>query len=208
MKRLVVTSLIVLSLSLGVFSISNTTAYADGNGSPVACNSNPNANPSAANVLGSKSGSDDLVVVDAGAGNVVTGVCIKSGSGTFGGDTHSGVLSNGVHDNGCYQVSGVGTQVVRVTRLTDSNVCKGISHIDVLFAPTQRTVVQPLNPGGSGGGDVLGTTSTNTPAQVVVPGQGVNAGSGPASITAPVVALFSSIGTLGYGILRLRKFNA
>ncbi len=125
-KKLILATVTVFAVGAFSVTLNSPTSYADGNGSPNDClGSNPN-------VLGSQSGTDDLVVVDVGAGNIVNGACIKSGAGTFGGVTHSGVLGNGAHDNGCYNVAGVGTQVVTVTRPVASNVCKGISHIDVV----------------------------------------------------------------------------
>lgn len=101
-------------------------ANADGNGSPNECLGTN------ANVLGSQTGTADLVTTDVGAGKVVDGVCIKSGKGMFNGVKHSGVLDNGTYETDCYKVEGVGTQTAKVTRLKDSNDCKGISHIDVV----------------------------------------------------------------------------
>lgn len=213
-KRILISSLLTLTLIVGGLFTSNLVSYADGNGSPTECSSNPNENPNAGNVLGSRSGSDDQVVVDAGAGNIVSGVCIKSGEGTFGGATHSGVLGNGIHDNGCYQVLGVGTQTVTVTRLQNNNVCKGISHIDVIFT---SSTPPPVKPGGMGGGSTeptLGTDSskpapTNTPQVKTTPpqGQGVSAGGGGGAgpATASLVGLTASLLTFGYGILRFYK---
>ncbi|HEX5141952.1 MAG TPA: hypothetical protein VFX19_13495, partial [Dehalococcoidia bacterium] len=111
-------------------------ASADGNGSPTAClDTTPG-------VMGSVTGTDDLVTSTVEADEVVTGVCIKSGANMFPPDTHSGVLDNGTYENDCYQVSGVGTQTVTVTRIgTPSSTCQAISHIDVVFeqAPPPET---------------------------------------------------------------------
>ena len=114
-------------------------ASADGNGSIDACLNTTSG------VVGSITGSASLVAYDAGANNVVQGVCIKSGNDTFGGVTHSEVLSNGVFDNGCYQVAGVNTQNVTVTRLVESNVCKDISHVDAVISPVPVTPQDPEN---------------------------------------------------------------
>jgi hypothetical protein len=92
--------------------------------------------------MGSVTGTDDLVTSTVEADEVVTGVCIKSGANMFPPDTHSGVLDNGTYENDCYQVSGVGTQTVTVTRIgTPSSTCQAISHIDVVFeqAPPPET---------------------------------------------------------------------
>src|SRR5690606_16771175 len=77
--------------------------------------------------------SGDLVEHDAGSGNIVSGVCIKSGSNSFGDKQHSEVLDNGKYEDGCYEVSGVGTQIVTVERLGSGPDCKEISHIDVVI---------------------------------------------------------------------------
>jgi hypothetical protein len=144
---------VVFALTLGlvaatlavVASADNSKVYADGNDSPVACNSNPNENPNADNVEGSVEG-DPEASFDVGAGNVVTGVCIKTGQ-----TPHSGPLDNGTYDgafnpvapdsdDACYEVEGVGTREVTVTRVGDeSPQCQAISHIDVIFAPSNGT---------------------------------------------------------------------
>src|SRR5688572_29911516 len=102
------------------------SADADGNGSSAGCHD------STAGVVGSVTGTDNVVTYDAGASTSVTGVCIKSGNNMFGGNKHSAVLTNGTYENGCYEVTGVGTQVVTVTRLLSGKNCQGISHIEVV----------------------------------------------------------------------------
>lgn len=130
-KKLILATVTVFAVGAFSVALNSPTSYADGNGSPNDCKD------TSPNVLGSQSGTGGSVVVNVGAGNTVSGVCIKSGSGTFGGVTHSGVLANGAHDNGCYIVAGVGSQVVTVTRPVESNVCKDISHIDVVVGGQQ-----------------------------------------------------------------------
>ncbi|MBW6441387.1 LPXTG cell wall anchor domain-containing protein [Patescibacteria group bacterium] len=61
---------------------------------------------------------------------IITGICIKAGNDMFG-DGHSDVLSNGIYENGCYEVKGVGTDNISVTRLKDGDSCKEVSHIDI-----------------------------------------------------------------------------
>jgi hypothetical protein len=122
-----------------VASADNSKLYADGAGSPPACDDGPN-------VEGSVTGTDDSASFDVGAGNVVTGVCIKSGS--TGG--HSGPLGNGSYSgtfgpDGCYVVTGVGTQEVTVTRIGSGPECQAISHIDVLFGPPPPNGTAPPN---------------------------------------------------------------
>lgn len=218
---MLITGLFALTLSAGILPVNSQVAYANGNGSPEACSSNPNVNPNASNVKGSQEGSEDLVTTDAGTGNIVTGVCIKSGNNSFDGEKHSGVLGNGIHDNGCYQVSGVGTQVATVTRIGDGNDCQGISHIDVLFSkPNVNGGIgggngggsQPVQPtGGIGGGSTTAPAPTSAPAaaapQVDTPATAVKAG-GTGSIVASLVGLSGAAATFGYGVMRFRKFNS
>jgi len=144
-------------------------AEADGNGSPDACLETTTG------VVGSIDGSADLITYNAGVGLIVDGVCIKSGAGTFDGRTHSGVLGNGTFDSGCYQVTGVGAQVVTVTRLNDS--CQGLSHIDVVVrvpATSTPTATQPVatatQPVATATQQVVATsTPTNTPEATNTP---------------------------------------
>ncbi len=134
------TGLLTASLLLVAQMFLPLTALADGAGSPDACLEKT------ADVYGSVSGTPDLITKDVGAGNVATGVCIKSGEAMFGAEKHSTVLGNGTYSglsaNGgaavpaCYTVSGVGTQTVTVTRVANSNTCQGLSHIDVIYEKT------------------------------------------------------------------------
>lgn len=78
---------------------------------------------------------------------IVTGVCIKSGSGMFG-DSHSEALGNGTYENSCYQVTGVGTNTVTVMKIGSGSACKDISHIDVYVTegqvtPTPTVTIEP-----------------------------------------------------------------
>jgi hypothetical protein len=82
-----------------------------------------------------ESGSGSLKTYTAPSGQVVTGVCIKSGTNMFS-DSHSGVLGNGNYENNCFVVSGIGTQTVTVTKIGSGNNCQDISHIDVYTGPT------------------------------------------------------------------------
>lgn len=67
--------------------------------------------------------------------DIITGVCIKSGSAMFDSTGHSGILVDGIYEDGCYEVSGVGTSEVAVVRIGAANLCQGISHIDVYAEP-------------------------------------------------------------------------
>jgi hypothetical protein len=50
----------------------------------------------------------------------------------FDGNKHSGVLDDGTYEDGCYEVEGVGSPTVTVTRLLDGSSCQAISHIDII----------------------------------------------------------------------------
>src|SRR5688572_14703666 len=102
-------------------------AEADGSGSPTDCLGSTGVEGSIGATGG---GSQATFTVE--SDEVITGVCIASGSMMFGGTGHSGVLGNGTVED-CYTVTGVGTQTVTVTRGTESSTCQDISHIDVVF---------------------------------------------------------------------------
>ena len=113
--------LIVIGVLVGTLGM---TALADGAGSPEVCKTGDQA---------------DNGIFTAEAGEIVDGVCIKSG------ELHTGVLGNGLHRDGCYEVSGVGTQTVTVQRVGNPGPdCQQISHVDVLVTddpePTTTTV--------------------------------------------------------------------
>ena len=75
------------------------------------------------------------------AGEVVTGICIKSGSNTFGTGAHSILITaDGTYgNNSCYTVSGIGTNTVTIDRGA-TPLCKDISHIDFFTAPPPTTI--------------------------------------------------------------------
>lgn len=199
-------TVLALLLILAVVAVAVIpTVSADGSGSPVACKSKTQG------VLGSQEGTKDVVTVDVGAGNIATGVCIKSGSNMFDGNKHSAVLGNGTYENECYKVEGVGTQSVSVTRIGKGKHCQGISHIDVVFGqlPDQpddeddeeEPIPQEENKDESNG-QVLGASTQVTQPPV----GGVGAGAGSTSVAAlSVVGLIGSLSALGYGIVHLRK---
>jgi hypothetical protein len=115
---------LILAAFLAVFAVGAAASgvSADGNGSPNDCLGGPSVE------------GDPIATYDAGAGNQVDGVCIKSGANMFDGNKHSDVLDNGTYEEGCYEVSGVSTQVVTVERLLSGSTCQAISHIDVILS--------------------------------------------------------------------------
>lgn len=115
-QGIAVGTIIPLALTLA------STAFAFGFNSPAEC-SNPTA---------TIDGNQNSLTYTAPAGATIDGVCIKSGVNMFDG-WHSGVLGNGTYENGCYSVSGVGTNTVTVERTgSPFSACQGLSHIDVL----------------------------------------------------------------------------
>ena len=102
-------------------------------GGPAECNS-PNAS-----VFPSDSGqSVDIISFTAPAGQVITGICIKSGINMFGGTGHSGLITaDGVYgENDCYTVTGMGSSTVTVTRTgTPGSNCQELSHVDYFTDP-------------------------------------------------------------------------
>ena len=80
-------------------------------------------------------GAGDEVIIDADGGEVISGVCIKSGEGAIEGEKHSGLITVDGTVDGCYTVEGLGTDQVTVTRVDDEG-CKAISHVD--FEPLRR----------------------------------------------------------------------
>lgn len=115
-------------MSLGAVLITlapGNGASAEGVGSPSECES------ADANLTGN----DNLASYIAPEGNIIDGACIKSGDHMFGSNNHSGMLGNGTYEDGCYQISGVGTRVVTVERIgTPSETCQELSHVDVFYS--------------------------------------------------------------------------
>jgi len=149
-------------------AIQTQPVNADGQGSSSACET----------AVKSPENPGDTWTYDAGAGNIVSGVCIKSGEKMFGGNQHSGVLVNGTYEDGCYKVSGIGTQTVKVERIGSGSDCQGISHVDVVVekgnTPTStatKTATATATKTATATATVPGSTSTPTAtATATVPG--------------------------------------
>lgn len=75
-------------------------------------------------------GDEDEMEYTAPEGQIVTGVCIKSGNNMFL-DGHSESLEDGDYEDGCYTIEGVGTDTIVVERNFESKTCQGISHLDI-----------------------------------------------------------------------------
>lgn len=123
-KKVLVIGMMVGLIALLTLSPSNGV-FATGNGSIAECDS-PNAN---------LTGNGDLLFSTAPGENIINGVCIKSGNNMFGNNNHSTLLGNGTYENGCYQVSGVGTTTVSIQRIgAPSDTCQELSHVDVFYS--------------------------------------------------------------------------
>ena len=146
--------LAVLSLLLSLFALTAPPVLADGSGSPTNCDTAVNLDVDAS---GTDTYTSDSVVY-APAGQVVTGLCIKSGNDSFGVDSkHSQLITaDGVYGvGGCYTVAGIGTGSVTITRTLRSD-CNGISHIDIVqvaatpdVSVTKTTSADPVSAGGN-----------------------------------------------------------
>jgi hypothetical protein len=164
----------IVILAIGVLGGGTRLALGDGDGSPDACDSGPNVDGDIDPT------SDDLATHTVDAGNIVTGVCIKSGQELG----HTDPLVDGTYDgNGnpvapgptaCYTVSGVGTQTVTVTRVGTGSDCQAISHIDVPFGVATPTPT---------------STPTNTPTNT--PTKEPEATNTPSSTPTPIVAVIT-----------------
>lgn len=99
-------------------------------------------------------GTQDLVTFNAPAGNTITQVCLKAGTPHF-------IFTSNTSD-GCYTVTGIGTESVTVTRTgTPSPECQEISHIDVYYEPA-TTPTPTLTPTPT-------ITATPTPTDTPTP---------------------------------------
>jgi hypothetical protein len=98
-------------------------------------------------------GGDPVTEFTAPAGQVVTGVCVKAGTG----------LSTFILDGAgiCYSVSGIGTGSVTVTRIGEGPVCKGISHVDFYLTPQPVPTPTPT--------PIPTPTPTPTPTPIATP---------------------------------------
>lgn len=155
---------LLIGITLPLMLTLASVVYATGEGSPIEC-----LNPTT-----TLTDNQNLLTFTAPEGSIVDGVCIHSGNNMFGGNQHSEVLSNGTYENGCYTVSGVGTQTITVQRVgTPSPTCQGLSHVDVLDGPTPSpsptpTPIPSASPTPTPTPDIT-PTANPTPTPVVTP---------------------------------------
>jgi len=141
MKGFSATTIVIASILLMGTVTTSQFAFSDGANSPAACLS------SNSNVFTDNSGASPSTH-DAGAGNTIIAVCIKTGLGGQGGPSfangfdHSNPIAPGpvivgvdntenTFGDGCYQVSAIPAQVVTVTDLNNDG-CMTQSHIDFI----------------------------------------------------------------------------
>lgn len=152
-KKVLVIGMMVGLITLLTLSPSNGVS-ATGNGSPAECD----------NPIDKADGNDNLLTYTSPSGNVIIGICIHSGSNMFGGTQHSGLLSDGTYESGCYVVSGVNTQTVTVTRVgSESPSCQGLSHIDIFYSPNSTPTPSPSPSSNPSSSPAPTPTPTPTP---------------------------------------------
>lgn len=121
MNNKLISSVIISSSILAYTALTPAAVLSSGNGSEVC------QNPQ---IKSYKSDSESQMTYT-DSNNIIDSVCIKSGSKMFNGNQHSSPLGNGTYENGCYEVSGVGSNTVTVKKLKDGNTCQGLSHLDI-----------------------------------------------------------------------------
>ncbi len=132
MKGLSATSIVIFSVLLLVSVNTSQFAFATGAESPPEC------------VGDDKDESGGSPTINE-PGNIITGICIKTGLGgdpksfpppPAGGSDHSNLITvDGTYGTlGCYEVSGLLTDQVTVTDKDDPD-CMATSHVDYFFEP-------------------------------------------------------------------------
>jgi len=120
MKGLSATSIVIFSVLVLVSASTSQFAFATGNDSPPECEG------------GTTDETGGPTTIDVGAGNIITGVCVKSGDEAVGDDQHSVLITWDATIADCYVVTGLWSSIVTITELPN---CKAISHIDFFFEP-------------------------------------------------------------------------
>ncbi len=120
--RVLFSTFVIFSILLLGSVTTSQVVFADGNDTPGdgSCEGGPT--------------NDDggPTMIDVGAGNIITGICIKSGSQAFPPEQHSELITTNGLIESCYLVSGIGTSKVTIT---EEDGCKAISHVDYFVEP-------------------------------------------------------------------------
>ena len=178
-------SLFVIVSVILLGAVTPQFAFSDGGG-PALCEGGPTTPD--ADVM------HPTTTVDAGAGNKITGICIKDGAGSFGPgnqDQHSELITTSgiVGENNCYDVQFI-EMMQKVTVEEKCGTSMQVSHIDYFMMPKNG------GPPGGGpmavGGDFIGIDTT---AVLVAGAQNT------AAWMIPVI-----LAAAGIGIVIARKF--
>lgn len=132
MTNIIIKSALVSSSILIISALKPTAALSSGNGSEVCLNPT---------IKSYESGNESQMNYS-DSNNIIESICIKSGSKMFDGNQHSSPLGNGTYENGCYEVSGVGTNTVTVKRLKEDNTCQGLSHLDIFTKENIQVITE------------------------------------------------------------------
>jgi len=109
--------------------------------------------------------------LDAGAGSVVSAVCVKAGSNNTGGPYYFALVGgdvtqvspiNGTVPAGCYTITGLGTRESTVTGGGTSQDCKTISHV-VFYTDSTSNPTPTPTPTPTGGGSAPSPSPSPTP---------------------------------------------
>jgi len=120
MKGFSATAIVIFSVLVLVSANMSQFAFATGNDSPPECEG------------GTTDETGGPTTIDVGAGNIITGICVKSGDEAIGDDKHSGLVTSNTTIDECYVVTFVSPSIVTIT---ENQNCKEISHIDFFFEP-------------------------------------------------------------------------
>ncbi|MFC1626703.1 hypothetical protein ACFL1P_00700 [Patescibacteria group bacterium] len=129
MKKQITSLLFVLILlSIALITITNYSQVSAHGGRNNEC----------LNGINVESGTGDEKSYQSTANTIITGLCIKAGNSMFE-DGHSEIItSNGITE--CYDITGIGTEVITITRQENSSSCKELSHIDVYIDNNIETI--------------------------------------------------------------------
>ena len=115
MKGFSATAIVIFSVVVLVSASTSQFAFATGNDSPPECEG------------GTTDETGGPTIIDVGVGNIITGICVKSGDEAIGDDKHSGLVTSNTIIEDCYVVTFVSPSIVTIT---ENQNCKEISHID------------------------------------------------------------------------------
>ncbi len=152
-----------IAAGIGLFAPGDETALGVGTGATGACASPDRTITESGDHEDEHDGNFHISI----SNHTVDAVCIKSGSNMFGGTGHSGPLTQGSYENGCYSVwISLGGHLVIVTRNSHSESCQSIGHVDLIYdlaPPTATPTDTPIPPTATNTNTPVPPTATNTP---------------------------------------------